>query len=95
MPEDKRVSDSILRANQARVDFIRSDLDAALTFAQIARESRDAEKTTRNTRNARLGYDTVVRFLHRTTLSMDEQVYVDEKLDQLRLALVALGESVG
>jgi hypothetical protein len=44
-------------------------------------------------RNARLGYDTVVQFLNRTTLSMDEQVDVDEKLDQLRSALLDLGES--
>ena len=94
MPKGKP-SDTFFQANAVGVDFIRNDLETALTFAQIAKRSHEAEKTVRNRRNARRGYNTVVRFLTRTTLTADQQQDIDEKLDRLRSALAELGESFG
>ena len=55
--------------NQSKVDFIKTDLDVAITFAQIAQESTDENNAGRNLRNARKAYDAVLHFRSTATLT--------------------------
>ncbi len=79
--------------NRAKVNFIMTDLDVAITFAKIARESTDQEKVIRNRQNARKGYDAVVHFLSTASLTPMGQKTIKEKLEWLKSALSSLGES--
>src|SRR5579864_7292989 len=49
--------------NDRKVDLIKVDLDTAMTFATIARDSSDQQKTARNAAHARKGYEAIVHFL--------------------------------
>jgi hypothetical protein len=75
--------------NENKVDFIKTDLDIAITFAQIAQESTDENKAARNLRKA---YDAVLHFLSIATLTPRDQKQIIEKLAWLKSALMALGE---
>ena len=77
--------------NENKVDFIKTDLDIAITFAQIAQESTDENKAARNLRNARKAYDAVLHFLSTAALTPRDRK-ITEKLAWLKSALMALGE---
>ena len=84
---------SASQLNQTSVDFLKIDLDTALSFAGIALETSDnPEKKTRNQQNARHGYDTIVRLLPRVSPSVDDGKVLARKLEQLKSELVKLGE---
>ena len=74
------------------LDLIRKDLDAALTFAQIARQTADSAKSIRNQRNARKGYDAVFRYVGSASLLRVDQEHIIRKLALLKVALLSLGE---
>jgi hypothetical protein len=76
-----------------KVDFIRTDLDVALTFAQIARQTGESEKTIRNQRNARKAYDAVLHYMGTASLTRFDQENLTRKLALLKSALLSLGES--
>jgi hypothetical protein len=59
--------------SKLKVDFIRTDLDVALIFAQIARRTDKREKEIRNQLNARRGYDAVLQFTGTASLTRFEQ----------------------
>jgi len=75
-------------------DRMKTDLDTALTLAQIARQTPDADKAMRNRQNARRGYDAVLRYLSTATLTVAQRQNFERKLVLLKSALVALGESL-
>ena len=80
--------------NRTRIEFLRTDLETGIMLAQIAATSKDSsERQKRNTRHARLAYDTVMRFRYQVQLSTDAVRVIDAKLAQLRLMLEMLGES--
>jgi len=79
--------------SQLKVDSIRTDLDLALTLAQIARQTPDRDKKTRNQHNARKGYDTVLQFMGTVSLTRGEREHISRKLALLKSALISLGES--
>jgi hypothetical protein len=48
-------------------EFLMADLNLAFTFLKIASTSQVADTACRNQENARTAYDTVLRFLPRST----------------------------
>jgi hypothetical protein len=80
------------RMNRASAEFLKIDLETALTFVTIARQAHDSARKERNCRAARKAYDTVVKLFGRVELNdMDRQVVMDGLL-QLQKQLVELGE---
>jgi hypothetical protein len=60
--------------NEAKVEFLKTDLDVGITFVKIARTSADPETVSRNQRNARKAYDAVAHFLSTVTLTQIDQL---------------------
>lgn len=81
--------------NSNSVEFLKIDLDTALTVARIAlQDSSDLDKRTRNQTNARRAYDFVVERKPHLRIEDADAREIDEKLEQLKLALAELGESL-
>ena len=78
--------------NATSVNFLKIDLDTALTFTEIALGAEDADKRERNRHNARIGYDTVLRLMGRVSLTRLDGKILREKLELLKADLVELGE---
>jgi len=83
---------------RAGIAFLKTELETALVFAEIALQSAsDSQKRSRNRANARKGYDT---FLHlRQYWSAAEPLAscipeMEQKLRRLQSALRALGETL-
>lgn len=75
----------------ARVAFLLTDLDLALTFMDIAESSRVEETTRRNYANARTAHDAVKRLLGKSTPDVRQRQVIDEKLAILKTRLEAVG----
>jgi hypothetical protein len=89
--------DEILTAaselNRTSTDFLKIDLQTALTFSRIALENNtDNEKRRRNRRNARRGYDTIIRLIKRVSLSDGDAKFMSYNLERLKSELRQLGE---
>ena len=81
-------------ARQIGADFLRTEVDLGITFADIAREAgSDPDKVRRNTKNARTAYDTVLRFAPRCAFTVTEAEEMSVRMAHLKASLVALGES--
>ena len=81
------------RLQRNRLDFLRIDLDIALTMAGIAAGAAEgSEKRRRNERNARRAYDAVLRQRGSLVTSPEETKELDDKLVELERALARLGE---
>jgi hypothetical protein len=76
-----------------RVDFVRTDLDVALSFAEIARQTDERAKVVRNQRNARKGYDAGLQFMSTANITDFEREIIRVKLGRLKSALLNLGEA--
>jgi hypothetical protein len=79
--------------NKLKVDFIKTDLDTALTVVQIARQTNEREKAIRNQQNARKAYDAVLRYMGSASLGRSDRGNMMRKLSILKSALLSLGES--
>lgn len=75
------------------VDFIRTDLDVAITFIEIARQTQEREKAIRNLNNARKAYETVLLYLRVATLNHFEHECIERKLGLLKSGLLRQGEA--
>ena len=80
--------------DKLKVDFIRTDLDVALSFAEIARQTDEPEKAIRNQRNALKGYDAGFRFMSTAKITDFERELIGVKLRRLKSALLNLGETL-
>ena len=80
------------RLNQTSADFLKVDMETALTFCEIARDTEDPKKRLRNRQHARVGYDTIRRLIDKVTLTQVETREMDRKMEMLRSQLQALGE---
>jgi hypothetical protein len=80
--------------NAANADFLRIDVETALTFTGLALNTDDREKKKRNRKNARKAYDTVLHFLPRVTFAPGEEALIQEMLGRLKNDLVQLGETL-
>jgi hypothetical protein len=82
------------RFEQNRVDFLLTELDTATTFCDVANSSTDPAKTTRNVKNAREGYDTILKFQDGAQLDADQKHEFNRKFSALKSLLKDLGEHV-
>jgi hypothetical protein len=83
---------SLGELNRTSAEFLKTDVETALTFSSIALQSEDLSKKQRNRRNARKGYDTIVRLAGRIRLTSDDEEFLTEKLTRLKSELQRLGE---
>jgi hypothetical protein len=81
------------KANASAADFLHTELEISNTFADIALGSRNAIRIATDRRNARTGYDTVVRLVARLELTAEDVQIVGRKLALLKSKLIRLGES--
>ena len=80
--------------HRTTVEFLRTDVDTGIMLARIAVGARkDSERRIRNTRNARMAYDTVEKLRRQTPMSTEIRNALDEKIGLLRSLLEVLGES--
>ena len=82
------------RLNQTSKDFLRVDIETALTFTGAALSTDDPTKKSRNTKNAKKAYYTIQRLSQRVSYTDAEQVYMSEMMARLKKDLEQLGESV-
>jgi hypothetical protein len=80
------------RANRASIEFLKVDLQTALTFAALASNTKDPAKKARNQRAARKAYDTILRLIDRVALTEDEASFFQQNLFRLKRELMDLGE---
>ena len=78
--------------DRANTNFLKVDIATALTFSGIALQADDPIKKNRNRRNARKGYDTIVRLVDKVHLSKDDAQVIREGLRRLKSELERLGE---
>ncbi len=73
-------------------EFLLIDIDAALTFMDVAETTNSDETRQRNFKNARHAYDTVLQLMHTAGLNAAQKKEVQERLAALRTRLEAAGE---
>jgi hypothetical protein len=78
--------------NQRSADFLKVDVETALTFSTIAMQTYDPARKQRNRKNARKGYDTILRFMSKVPLGEEDAHYLSGRLQQLKSNLQNLGE---
>jgi len=74
------------------VDFLKADLEIALTFSHLALEAKDPLKKSRNCRLARKAYESIVKLRQRVALAEEDARTLESDLQELRNNLVCLGE---
>lgn len=85
---------SLERLKRASAEFLKIDLETALTFLKIARETSDDLRKSRNTSAAEKAYHTVLRLASKTEMRSDDRRIVTKRLEQVRSELEALGVAV-
>ena len=80
--------------NRTGAQFLKTDLETALTFCKAARNTQDPQKKDRNQRFARKAYDTILRLMKKITLSDTDAKELNQKLERLKEQLVELGEAL-
>jgi hypothetical protein len=86
------LSDTGRESNQANVNFLKIDVETALTFTRLALRSDSAEKRKRNLQHARKAYNTIQRLSHHVTFTADEEAYMRDMMAILKNNLETLGE---
>ena len=76
------------------IEFLRTELEAAMTFVAIARHAKHDEKIIRNIANALKACESTRYFVDRVQLSEDEAAEIGGKLAGVEKELAALEESV-
>ena len=84
----------IEQSNQAGVGFLMVEIDAALTFLQVANTTTNKETAGRNRDNAHLAYKTILRYVDRVRLEGAEQVDFKEKFLELQNGLIKAGYAI-
>lgn len=81
------------RMNRAGAEFLKIDMETALTFVQIARETGNDSRKRRNVRAARTAHDTALKLMPKLDLTVEDAQVLKSRLGRLRSELEALGES--
>jgi hypothetical protein len=77
--------------HSAGLELLRTDLDVALTFMEVAATTHDPETVRRNHNNALRAYDTVLGFMLKLELTEAERETLEAKLAVVRTRLAAAG----
>lgn len=78
--------------NRASVEFLKTDLETALTFVQIARQTSDAYRRRRTCRTARKAYESLAKFVSKVQLGPENGRRLGLGLKRLKTELEGLGE---
>lgn len=73
-------------------DFLKTELETGITFADLALSAKYADKLERNKANARKAYDTALKFIDK--LKPEDASDLDTLFKHLRSKLRELGESI-
>ena len=76
------------------LEFLFTELSSGLTFANVALSAQpgDTEKVKRNRHNARVAYDSILRFQPRVNMLDADKTRLAEGLKELKELLRLLGE---
>lgn len=88
------LADLIEQSNQAGLEFLRTELDLALTFLSVASTTHKPENALRNRENARLAYASILRYQGRLHFQGAEKIAFGLRVAEVKLALVAAGIAV-
>lgn len=80
----------LMDVNAASLKFLRTELQTGVTFAHLALTAKYGDRVERNRANARLAYDTALRFLE--TITPESASELDAQFKHLRAQLTELGE---
>ena len=75
--------------NRTRIDFVKAELDAALTFCRLAQQSSE-NRLPRYVRSARRSYDAALKFLFTLDMADKEFDRITAVAERLRFTLEAL-----
>jgi hypothetical protein len=92
-PTVDELIESLSQLNRTSAESLKTDVEIALTFSTIALRTENIPKRQRNGRNARKGYDTILRLVGRVRLTSEDEQFLSEKLARLKLELQRLGET--
>ncbi len=91
-PTVRDILETRFESNRVNIDFLKIDVQTALTFSRLAQQSAPGEKRDRNRRNARRGYDTILRLIEKVCLSDSDAKSIGGQLLRLKSELEQLGE---
>jgi|SRR5215471_6067881 len=80
------------RMNRVSLEFLETDLETALTFVEIARQTSDDSRRKRTCSAARRAYESVQKFVNKVELSAEHGKQVALGLKRLKSELEGLGE---
>ncbi len=89
--KQEKYSELMDSTNSIGIDFLRTDLEAAQTFINVAETSSSPETQVRNYGKALEGYRTVLHFLPRVLPSPEELADIRGKLEKIKLQLEQAG----
>lgn len=81
-------------SNQIGIRFLFTEVDMALTFLSVADASLNEETTVRNRENARAAYDSALHYRERVEFTEPERLSFEDKLAEVKRALLAAGFDV-
>src|SRR5215471_7694206 len=70
--------------NATNADFLKIDVETALTFSELALTTDNTEKKKRNRENARRAYNTILSLSPRVTFTPSETAYMQEMMGRLK-----------
>ena len=88
----QQLTDTGRQLNETNVEFLKIDVQTALTFTNLALTSDNPEIINRNRKSARKAYDTILNLRARVTFTPSEEGYMAEMLSRLKNELKSLGE---
>jgi hypothetical protein len=83
---------SMQDANNVSVNFLKIDLETALTFSGMALQSSDPVKKQRNTHAARRAYETILHLRTHASPKPADSALLSNGLRTLKSDLIRLGE---
>jgi hypothetical protein len=78
--------------NATNADFLKIDVETALTFSALALQADNKEKRDRNRKNARKAYDSILHLWEDVTFTPSQEGYIHEMMSRLKDDLELLGE---
>lgn len=87
-------SKTIEQSNEAGIGFLWAEVDAALTFLDVASTTKSEETAVRNRDNACQAYRTILRYVGRVRFEPADKAVFEEKCTRLREGLVEAGYAV-
>jgi hypothetical protein len=79
---------------EVSAEFVKTELQTGITFADLALSAKHKDRRERNTANARKAYDTALRFMDTVSPTPEIDADLNDRLQHLRAQLEKLGETI-